>query len=426
MNYPPIKMEDVKNLPEEFSGYNILCCQKKHKLVNCSPGPTQLPHAVLDNLKKDMFIPEAEFSYGITPLEMSHRCPEFSEILKNVNKKLRSFMKIPDDFTILWTRGGGHGQFAAVPLNLKNLENVNGKYIVTGSWSSRAYNEAKKFINTTCTQKHHDKIPLQFTDIPDTIEINDKDTYVYLCSNETINGTEFREDGVPYPSREENSTALLIVDMSSDFGMKVIPWEKLDVAFACTSKNFGVAGANITIVRKSVLERIKDQNSVENNIPSVLDWNLYDSTESLYNTPAIFNIYLIEKVLDHYIQLGGIESIEYQSKEKARLIYNVLENCSIYSPLISDPKIQSNINIPFLVGNGEDVIRSKFLAYCYQQNIVGLRTKTPFQYSDFNMTEPLRISLYNGISIEDTLHICNTMITFENMIINDNCKKTKP
>lgn len=426
MQYPPILDESFHSLPVDFEGYNLLCCQKKYKIVNCSPGPTQIPHEVLDNMKEDMFVAEPEYSYGITPLEISHRSPEFNEIMQNVNKKLRTYMKIPKEFTILWTRGGGHGQFAAIPLNLQNIPDVKGNYVVTGSWSSRAYQESTKFVRSRSSTEEYFNgfIPLQYNTIPRKFEVDKDDTYLYLCSNETINGTEFREDGIPYPTREERENNLLVVDMSSDFGMKEIDWRKIDVAFACTSKNFGVSGANITIIRKNVLEKIKDINSYANNIPGVLDWNLYEATDSLYNTPAIFNIYLIEKLLDYYVNSGGITTIEKQSKEKARLVYDILDSSELFHAVISDDEIRSNINIPFLIGDGSDSIRSKFLVFCYQHNIIGLRTKTPFKYSAFQMKEPLRISLYNGISIDDVSHICNVMKKFEELALNSTEKNS--
>ena len=153
-----------------------------------------------------------------------------------------------------------------------------------------------------------------------------------------------------------------------------------------------------------------------NNIPCTLDWNLYYESNSLYNTPSIFNIYLINHILDYYIDNGGIKEMENISRQKAKLIYDLLDNSEIYKPFISNTKIRSNINIPFIVCNGNKDMMSKFLDYCNKNNVVGLRTKTPFKYEELNMNEPLRISLYNGITIEDTKNLVNVMESFERIL----------
>ena len=167
----------------------------------------------------------------------------------------------------------------------------------------------------------------------------------------------------------------------------------------------------IVIIKKNLLKEL----NTEDKIPSILDWNVYDKSKSLYNTPAIFNIFLIDKILEYYLNLGGIEVLESNSITKSDLVYNFLDSSIIFKSVINNKKIRSNINIPFII-NDEKKIRSLFLDYCYKNNIVGLRTKTPFSYKDYDMIEPLRISLYNGISIEDTRILINVMKTFESMI----------
>ncbi len=400
-----------------FDGYTLSAYNKSNNVLNFSPGPSQIPVDVLESMKKDIFIDKANFNYGVTPFEISHRSPEFHNMLNNVNKNLKTFMKIPDDFQIIWTQGGGHAQFSAVPLNLQIIlqeDKCKGNYIVTGTWSERSYKEALKFHNVynSFEELNRNTIPLGYNNIYENLVINNDDGYVYMCSNETVNGTEFRNDGIPYPTRKELNGAKLVVDMCSDLGMKQIDWDNLDVAFCCTSKNFGIAGANILIIRKEILKELENKNK---KIPCTLDWNLYDKSNSLYNTPAIFNIYLIDKLLEYYNSCGGVEYFEKMSKEKAKLVYELLDNSHLYKPVVSNIKARSNINIPFTI---EDIdVRSCFLEYCYNNNIVGLRTKTPFNYSDFNMIEPLRISLYNGISLEDTKSLIKVMNDFEKMLI---------
>lgn len=403
----------TKNLSKQFSGYNLSQFKKNEKITNFSPGPSQIPPLVLEEIKNNIFSQESIYPYGITPFEISHRSPEFSKILENTNNNMKKLMNISDEFSILWTQGGGNGQFSAIPLNLldSNINSKKGNYLVTGTWSNRAFKEASQFANVYNSYENINKslIPLQYKDILEDPIIND-DEYVYLCSNETVNGIEFRKDGLKYPSRKQLKGAKLIVDMSSDFCMKNIDWNNIDVAFACTSKNLGISGANITIIRKELL------NNKNKKIPSILNWDLYHNTNSGYNTPAIFNIYLIDIIVKYYIEIGGIDEIEKMSKIKSEIIYNTLDKSRLFSPIVNNKKIRSNINIPFIVGNGNNEIKSQFLDYCYQNNIVGLRTMTPFKYEDFNMIEPLRISLYNGVSIQETEKFSQILNEFEHII----------
>ena len=404
-------MKKISILNKNFTGYNLCQYQKGKKMINFSPGPSQIPHEVLDEIKHNIYGSDKLYSYGITPFEISHRSPEFINILNSVNSNMKKLMHIPDDFSILWTQGGAHGQFSAIPLNMLNHNTFKkGNYLVTGTWSHRAFEEASKFGNiyNSYEKTNQNLLPLEYKDIHSNIKV-DNDEYVYLCSNETINGVEFREDGIAYPNREILKGSKLVVDMSSDFCMKEVDWTKIDVAFACTSKNLGIPGANITILRKNIIKKnIKE-------IPCILDWNLYYETNSLYNTPPIFTIYITDIIIKHYIEIGGIEKIELLSKEKSKIVYDFLDKSKLFSPIVQNNNTRSNINIPFIIGDGNPYIRGRFLDFCYQKNIVGLRTKTPFKYEDYKLIEPLRISLYNGITLEDTEFLLKVMKEFEEM-----------
>jgi phosphoserine aminotransferase len=394
-----------------FSGYSLNAFQSTKPITNVSPGPTQFPKVLLHQIEEDLM----NSQHGISPLEISHRSPEFAHILSSVNENMKKLMKIPNEFTILWMHGGGHGQFSAVPLNLIPLisNNKRANYMVSGTWSQRAFDEACKVTNAY-DSFNHDPPSIKHKSISaDHLKIADNDAYVYFCSNETVNGTEFRKDGIPYPCRDTLKTARSIIDMSSDFTMKKIDWTRVDVAFACTSKNLGLAGATVTIIRTELLDSIEYNKS--NYIPSVMDWKLYYNTNSLYNTPAVYNIYIVDKFLKYYIKKGGIDVLEEESKIKSSIIYELLDESSFYSSLVSDKLSRSNINIPFFVGDGNREIRSKFLHFCYMNNIVGLRTKTPFRYHDYNMIEPLRVNLYNGVSIDETKKLVNVMKRFEDL-----------
>ena len=392
--------------PSNFDGYSIECYDKKYSLINFSPGPAPISENVFNKMKEDIFS-NSNFVFGNTPLEMSHRSPQFNNIINSVNKKIRNFMEIPDDFNIIWTQGGGHAQFSSIPLNMKTIDGFKkAAYLVTGTWSSRAFNESKKFIESENLLEYfyQNKQIIEYNKLPANFSIPSGIDYVYLCSNETVNGIEFKS----YLNRTVLNGAKLFVDMSSDFLMKKINWDNIDGAFACTSKNMGVAGANILIIRKNIIESLNN-----NYIPCVLDWKLYSDSNSLYNTPAVFNIYLIEQIIDNYInEMQTIENMNDYSINKAKIFYDFLDNNNLFSAVVKDHNSRSIVNIPFTVANGDEKMMSRFLEYCYLNNIVGLRTLTPFSYKSLGLVEPLRASFYNGISINDVRQLIEIMKSF--------------
>ena len=408
-------MKNIVRLPNKFlnSNFNLNTVSSfnyKQHVINLSPGPAQFPREILDKIYLDYnYYPK-----GSTFFEISHRSSEFQILFDNVNNKLRKLMHIPNDFSILWTQGGAHGQFSAIPLNFLKLLNKpyeKANYVVTGTWSSRAYEESQKFIPSYNSYLNNYNSPLKINFIKkNNIHISEYDKYVFICSNETVNGIEFKKDGINYPSRKELKNAYSIIDMSSDFTLKSIYWEDIDIAFSCSSKNLGISGATVTIIRNNILDEL-DKNSY--NIPSILDWINYKNTNSLYNTPAIYNLYVIDKFLNYYLDKGGIHVLEKESKLKAKKLYDFLDNSENFLPIISDLHSRSNINVPFTMVNNSNESISKFLHYCFINNIVGLKTKTPFNYNLFDLQEPLRVSLYNGISIEDTEYLIHIMKDYE-------------
>ena len=135
-------LNNLKELNSKNEGYSISCFNKYYKIINFSPGPAQINKKILDEVKNEIFNNDSKYKYGVTPFEMSHRSPEFNNILDNVNDKLRLFMKIPKDFVIIWTQGGGHGQFSSIPLNMKRIF----KNVIGGSISAyRAGRRVEQF-----------------------------------------------------------------------------------------------------------------------------------------------------------------------------------------------------------------------------------------------------------------------------------------
>ena len=390
---------------ENYDGTDLSPSNKNEKVINFSPGPTALPEVSMARIMNELM---NEWTLGVTPLEISHRSPQFLKIKEECESLFFELLEIPDNYSLIWTHGGGHGQFSAVPLNLTKNKKDSPIYFVNGTWSSRAFKEAEKFCKP-------EKIEAEFFTNDIKLKLAEKEApYIYFCSNETINGVEFRDDGIPIPSKEELNNKIVVVDMSSDILSKKINWNNIDVAFACSPKNFGFPGCSVAIIKKDLLEN--NFTNHNKNIPSLLDWKLINDSDSFWNTLPVFNIYVTQKILEYYKEIGGISSLEEMSQSKAEIIYSVLDSEEIYQPLIpKDKSERSRMNIPFFLKNKE--IQKLFLDNSYSNNFVGFKTKTPF--SDPDKPEALRISLYNSITFNEAVALALFMKEFAKMVARD-------
>jgi phosphoserine aminotransferase len=234
-------------------------------------------------------------------------------------------------------------------------------------------------------------------------------SFVYLCSNETVQGLEFRDfedKDIALPTREELGGVPLIVDMGSDVLSKRIAWENVDIAFACTPKNFGLSGTTIVMIRKNLLDV---ERKYDNFIPTFMRWKtLYDS-DCMYNTIPTFNIYVCKKVLEWMVQVGGVEEMERRAIIKSQLIYDAIDNSDGFykAGVPKENKTRSRMNIPLTLKDSK--LDDQFLLEGFKRNLVGMKTKTPFGPGD------IRISLYNAIDIEDAQKLADYLKEFAAM-----------
>lgn len=357
--------------------------------INFSPGPTSLPEEVEEQVKQ-LFNRET-----LCSMYLSHRSPEFMEILENARELSRKVMAVPDNYEILFTHGGGHGQFAAVPMNLCKSRDEKATYLVSGTWSKRAAVEASKYCTPEVISSENEDGT--FTSFPSAQDIDEDSKFVYLCSNETVNGIEVHRlpKGIKAP---------LVVDASSDFSTKPIDWEGCNVGilYACASKNIGHPGVTMTIIRNDLLDSACDI------CPGVLNYKTNVESYNLWNTIPTFNVEVVGIVMDWIRRMGGVDQMEEWSITKSKMIYDVVDNSNdFYSTLISDDNIRSRMNIPFAVAAGDKDITNDFLIQGWERGIIGLRTLTPFGSSIY-----LRASLYNGVSVEKALVLKQFMEDF--------------
>lgn len=360
------------------------------KPMNFSPGPTSLADEVEEEIKS-LFD-----SHRMCSMYLSHRSPEFEKILQRSVSLARRVMDIPDNYEVLFTHGGGHGQFAAVPLNLCTTGKEKVTYIVNGTWSGRAAKEASKYCSPIVLSSQNEDGT--FTSMPSMNGIDPESKYVYLCSNETVNGIELHrlpKLGIDAP---------LVVDASSDFSTKPIQWKECNVGvlYACASKNIGHPGITMTVIRRDLL------GSPNPFCPGVFDYTVNSQSNNLWNTTATFNVEVVGIVMNWILRQGGVEEMESRSIKKSQTIYNAIENSNgFYSTPLEDISLRSRMNVPFDVAGGDDTITNEFLMKAWERGIVGLRTLTPFGVGKF-----LRASLYNGVSIENTKKLAQFMTEF--------------
>ena len=312
-------------------------------------------------------------------------------------------MDITGRYQLLFTHGGGHGQFAAAPLNLCHDRSDVATYIVNGTWTERARDEALRY----CSVQSIDGRDPQgdYTTFPELTaeKIDPQSKFLYICSNETVNGIEnHRLPKLPQSRRH----IPLVVDASSDFTTKPIDWhgDCVGVMFACASKNIGHPGVTLTIVRKDLLGKDKASPLC----PGVFNYTTNAEAGNLWNTPATFNIEVIGFLMDWLERHGGVAENERRCIAKSLILYDVIDNSGgFYGTPVQDKALRSRMNIPFNIRGGDKELTDEFLILSWNEGMVGLRTLTPFGVGEY-----LRASLYNAITEEDAASLADFMQRF--------------
>ena len=270
------------------------------RVFNFSAGPSTLPVPVLEKAAKQMLNYE---NSGMSVMEMSHRSSSYLDIFQKTKDLLKKVMNVPDDYKIVFIQGGATQQFSMVPLNL--LKNGKADYIITGSFSKKAANEAKKYGEINIA---YDGSVNNFKHIPtqDELKLDPEASYVHLCSNNTIYGTEWKY--VP-----ETNGVPIIADMSSNILSKPIDVSKYGMIYAGAQKNMGIAGLGVAIIKEELLQKVPAKT------PVLLDYQLMIDNDSMYNTPPAYAIYVLGLVLEWIDNLGGLEVMEQRNIKKAKL-----------------------------------------------------------------------------------------------------------
>lgn len=307
---------------------------KYDRVYNFSAGPSMLPEPVLEEIRDEFMNYQGS---GMCVMEMSHRSKVFEGILHQAEADLRTLMGIPENYKVLFIQGGATLQFSMIPMNL--MKNGVADYIVTGAWSEKAYKEALHFgeINLAATSKDRN-----YSYIPDVsnLPIAENSDYVYICENETIHGTTYRD----LPNTRGK---VLVSDQSSMFLSKPCNVSDYGMIYGGVQKNVGPAGMVITIIRKDLVRKDLDVRT-----PIYMRYDTHAENESMYNTPNCWAIYVCGKVFKYLLNMGGLPVMQARNEEKAAILYDYLDHSAMFKGTV-DKEYRSVMNVPFVTASKE-------------------------------------------------------------------------
>jgi phosphoserine aminotransferase len=322
-------------------------------------------------------------------MEMSHRSREFEEILSKAEASLRRQMAIPEEYAIAFLQGGGSLQFSMVPMNL-SLQGKAADVLHTGSWTAKAIGELKKgtpyrLAASTEADKFM-RVPRQ-----EEMVFSSDASYVYMCTNNTIEGTQFR-------SIPETGAVPLVADMSSDILSRHVDVRQFGLIFAGAQKNLGPSGVTVVIIRRDLAER------ADKNLPTMLQYRTYVKEHSLYNTPPTFAVYVTGLVLEWIETEGGVAAIEARNEAKAKLLYDAIDASNYYSCPV-EKQSRSRMNIVFRVAGGNETVEKLFAQEATAAGLVGV--------AGHRSVGGMRASLYNAATLSGVEALVSFMRDFE-------------
>ena len=355
------------------------------RIFNFSAGPATLPEPVLIQAR-DEFLNYN--NTGMSVMEMSHRSSDFQAIRDEAEQTIRSVLSIPEDYAVLFLQGGATTQFSMVPMNLYQA----GKpvsFIHTGSWTKKALKELKKVGDVTMAGSSEGD---SFNRIPTEINIDPNSSYAYLCSNNTIYGTQFHD----FP---DTGDVPLVADMSSDILSRPIDISSFGLIFAGAQKNAGPAGVTLVIVKKSLIETITDES-----MPSMLNYKNHLDADSLFNTCPTYSIYMVGLVAKWILDQGGINEIERRNQSKAQALYEFIDTSRLYYATAAEGS-RSLMNVTFRIKGDLSDLETQFHKQAAKHGLSGLK--------GHRLVGGLRASIYNAMPESGIEALISFMKQFE-------------
>lgn len=353
------------------------------KKYNFYAGPSVLPDVALENAAKAII----DFNgTGLSILSISHRTKEFEEVLASAQSLFRELLHIPDNYKIFFVGGGASTQFFHIPANF--LKTKAG-YVHTGVWTKKAIKEAKLFGDVQIVASSEDK---NFTYIPKGFAIPEDLDYLYICTNNTIYGSEYKTD--------IDSPVPLIADMSSDILSRPVDVSKYALIYGGGQKNLSPAGVTFVIVRDDMLQKVARE------LPSMVNVNTHVDNDSMFNTPPVFPIFVMNETLKWLKSIGGVEEIYRRNVEKAEMLYNEIDRNSLFRPTVAKED-RSLMNICFVMAEGKEDLAPEFLEFAKNRGMIGIK--------GHRLVGGFRASCYNACPKEAVEALIACMQEFEKL-----------
>ena len=354
------------------------------RIYNFNAGPSTLPLEVLEEVRDEFLDFNGE---GMSIIEMSHRSKTYDAINAEAEADLKDLLGLGEDYRVLFIQGGATLQFSMAPMNFLPAGRT-ADYILTGAWSEKALAEAKKVGATHVAFTDKDN---NYTRIPKMADINlsDNPAYVHITSNNTIFGTQWRE----LPCFGQTP---MFADMSSDILSRPFPAGHFSLIYAGAQKNLGPSGATVVIIRSDMAEQNPE------NLPTMLRYQTYAKHNSLYNTPPVFSVYVMGKVLKWIKANGGLAGMALHNETKAKLIYDIIDNFPDFFKGHAHKDSRSLMNITFRLPSEE--LEAKFVKEATAQGMIGLK--------GHRSVGGLRASVYNGMPESGCQALADFMVEF--------------
>jgi phosphoserine aminotransferase len=341
--------------------------------VNFNPGPAAIPLEVLKIVQEELL----DFKgTGMSLLESSHRAKEFEAINDQAIALVREVLSLGPDYQVLFLGGGASTQFALIPMNFVPAGGT-AAYVDTGEFASKAMKEcqivAKAHLAFSSKEEKYRRVPKM-----SEIKYPQDAAYLHICSNNTIEGTQFQE----FP---ETGKIPLVADMSSDIASRRRDYKKFSLIYAGAQKNLGPAGVTMVAIRNDFLATAKQ------GLPTMFSYKTHVDNKSLYNTPPVFGIYILKLVLEWIKGKGGLEGIEKINESKKNLLYSAIDASPDFYKGPADKDCRSWMNVTMRLPSEE--LENKFIDAAKKEGLLGLK--------GHRSIGGIRFSIYNAVSLED-------------------------
>jgi len=352
--------------------------------VNFNPGPAALPLEVLKKVQEELLDYRGT---GMSILESSHRAKEFEAVNDQTIALVRELFGLGDNYHVLFLGGGASTQFALIPMNFAG-NGQTAAYIDTGEFASKALKEAqiiaKAHVAFSSKEEKYRRVPGM-----DEIQYPGDAAYLHMCSNNTIEGTQFRE----FPN---TGSVPLVVDMTSDIASRHLDFKKFSMFYAGAQKNLAPSGVTLAVIRDDFLAKAKK------GLPTMFSYKTHADNKSLYNTPPVFGVYIMKLVLEWVKSKGGLAGMEKINKAKKDLLYGAIDAVPDFYRGTADKECRSWMNVTMRLPNEE--LEAKFIADAAKEGLVGLK--------GHRSVGGIRFSIYNAVSIEDIQKTVDFMNSF--------------